>query len=137
MKEFFVKRFAHKPVGFYIGLGAAAVMLIANIVFVATDVGDRTFSGLTLAMNLVGVAIWIAYVLLDLKLLDFMPIIGCACYGVALGQHLLLTLESLSDVWNGVNFVGGNAMLALGFAIVFAICMICSIAACFMRDRKA
>ena len=135
MKEFFVKRFAHKPVGFYIGLGSAVAMLIANIAFLGADIGDRTFTALTFVMNLVGAAIWIVYAFIDLPLLDFMPILGAACYGVGLGKHLFLTLESLSDVWNGVNFVGGNAMLALAFALAFAICLICAVASCFMRDR--
>lgn len=136
MKEFFQKRFVDRPVTFYIGFAAALYMLLTSIIFAGAAAGDRNFSVMVLLLNIFGAVIWIAYVLLDFKFLDFMPALACACYGVAFGQHLFLTLESLSDVWNGVNFVGGNAYLALAFAIVFAVGMIISIAMCFMRDRK-
>lgn len=136
MKEFFQKRFTDRPVTFYIGFAASLYMLIASVIFAGAAAGDRNFSLVVLLLNILGAAIWIAYVLLDIKILDFMPMLSCVCYGVAFGQHLMLTLESLSDVWNGVNFVGGNAYLALAFAIVFAVGLIISVVMCFMRDRK-
>lgn len=137
MKEFLVKRFKGRGIGFYIGLASAVLMLVFSIVYIAVDSSDRTFSILTFALALVGAVIWIAYTLLDFKFLDFLPILSCACYGVAFAQHLRLGLETLSDVWNGVNFVGGNPTMAITFIVLFGIGMITALVAAFMKEDKS
>ena len=125
-----------RTVGYWLALAAAVVFLVADIIFIATDSKDRTFSLLTFLFILVGVVLEIAYVVLDKRFLDFLPILSCACYGVALGKHWFLGLETLSDVWNGVVFVGGNAKAALIFGIIFAVCTLVAIVSCFMKQKK-
>lgn len=136
MSNFADKFVKNKTVGFWLGFGAALALLLTDIIFIAVDVKDRTFSAVTFALILVGAAVEIAYFFLDFKYLDFMPLVSCVCFGVALGAHWNLGLETLSDVWNGVNFVGGNAQAALGFGIVFVIGTVVAIVSCFMKQRK-
>jgi len=136
MKEFLIKRFAGRGIGFYIGLVAACLMLGFDLAYVILFPGDRNFSLLTFCMILAGVGIEIAHVLLNRKIFNFLPILSCAAYGVAFAQHLQLGLESLSDVWNNVNFIGGNAYLALTFIILFGIGLLAALVAAFMREDK-
>lgn len=133
-----LNKFKNKSVGFYLTFSAAAAFVLLDIIFIACDGGDRTFSYLTFAMILVGAALSIAGLFLDFKFLDFMPLLGCACYGVAFAAHLKLALESLSDVWNGVNFVGGNATAGMTFAGLFLVLLCVSVVGCFLgvKDKS-
>lgn len=136
MKEFLEKRFKGRGIGFYVGVAAAALMLIFDIIYIAADFGDRTFSVLAFVLILLGVAVEAAYVLLDIKLFDFLPFVSCALFGVAFGHISMLGLETLSDVWNGVNFIGGNPSMAITFIVLFAIGTVCAVVAAFMRENK-
>lgn len=136
IKEFLKKRFVGRSVGAYIGFAAAILMLVFDIVYVAADGKDRTFSITSFVTALIGSAAYIAYFLLDMRLLDFVPIAVCALFGVALGSHLMSGLETLSDTWNGVNFVGGNATMAVAFIVMFGIGTVAAVVAAFMRDRR-
>lgn len=131
--EKFVK---DKTVAYWLALAAAAVMLITDIIFIATDLGDRTFSLVTFFLVLLGVIIEVVYAVFDISFLDFLPILSCACYGVAVGNHWNLGLATLSDVWNGVIFVGGNPQAALAFGIIFLIGTIAALVSCFMKQKK-
>ncbi len=136
MKEFLKKRFVGRGIGFYIGFAAAVLMLVFDIVYIAADHGDRTCSILSFVMILLGSAVYIAYALLDIEFLDFLPIVTCALFGVAFGHHLTVGLETLSDVWNGVNFVGGNATMATAFIIMFGIGAVAALVSAFMRENR-
>lgn len=131
--EKFVK---DRTVAYWLALAAAAVMLLTDIIFIATDIGDRTFSLLTFFLVLLGVIIEVVYVALDIKLLDFLPILSCACYGIAVGNHWNLGLATLSDVWNGVVFVGGNPKAAIAFGVIFFVGMVATVVSCFMNYKK-
>lgn len=135
MKEFLEKRFKGKSIGFYIGLAASALMLVFDIIYIAADFGDRTFSVAAFVLILLGVAVEVVYALLDIKILDFLPFIICVLYGVAFGHISMLGLETLSDVWNGVNFIGGNPAMAITFIVLFAVGTIASVTAAFTDKR--
>lgn len=137
VKAYLKERFVSgRTIGFYLALGAAVLFLISDIIFVAVDAGDRTFSYVTFALILVGAAIEIVSVFFDYKFLDFLPVVSCACYGIAFGMHLYLGLPTLSDRWNGVNFVGGNGDAVITFAILFGIGLVAALVACFMKRRR-
>lgn len=123
-----------RAIGFYLALGSAILMLLSDIVFAIVDAGDKTFSIVTFVLILLGVAIEIAHVFLDF---DFFSILSCVCYGIAFGMHLYVGLPSVSDIWNGVVFNGGNAMVAIIFSILFFIGTVVTIVSCFIeRDKK-
>ena len=46
------------------------------------------------------------------------------------------TLPSLSDLWNGVNFIGGNQYLATAFAVIFGVIAIALVVFNFFRSEK-
>lgn len=125
--------FKKRPLGFWLGAIAACVMLVANIVFILVDRGDRTFSWITAILILVGV---LGEALVIGKNPVFAPLIPAICYGVALSMHLYLGLPTLSDVVNGVNFVGGNPTAVLAFGGIFLVGTVLALAASFMRQTE-
>ena len=137
MKEFLVSRFKGRSAGFYIGFAAAALILAFDIAYITALSGDRNFSALVFALMLAGSLLMLVYSLLNIKLLDFIPAVSCILYGVGFGQHLILALESLSDVWNEVNFVGGNATLGAVFMGLFFVPMVVAVVAAFMHEERA
>lgn len=136
MKSFLISRFKGRSFGFYLSFASAALMFVCDILYIATDHGDYTFSVLAFALLLVGSLLTLAYCLAGLKFLDFIPAVSCILYGFGFGSHLTVALESLSDVWNGVNFVGGNAMVGLAFIILFAVALIAAVVAAFLREEN-
>lgn len=134
MKKFLEKRFKNRGAGFYLGFATSVLMLIFSIVYIAADSADRTFSVTVFVLVLLGALIGMAYALIDVKLLDFLPVVSCVFYGVAFGQHLFLGLETLSDVWNDVNFIGGSPALAITFIVLFAVGTVASLVAAFLKE---
>lgn len=134
-----LNKFKNKSVAFYLIFSTACAFALLDVIFIACDGGDRTFSYLTFAMILVGSAIILSWLFLDFGFLDFMPVLGCACYGIAFAAHLKLALESLSDVWNGVNFVGGNATAGMVFAGLFFGLLCVTAVCCFLgvKDERS
>lgn len=127
--------FKSRPVAFWIGLGAAALAIVSAIMLIALDYGDKTFSMDAFVCMLIGGIMFAAVVFIDMKLL---PVIPGILYILGFAFELDATLPPLSDVWNGVNFIGGNAMMGLTFTIIFAVCALISIVVCFMNQgRKA
>lgn len=125
--------FRDRTLGFWFGLVAAVLMLVGDVAFLLTDRADRTFSFLTFGLILLGVVWEVLILFVDWRILP----LGCAvCYGAALSYHLFVGLPTLSDVVNGVNFIGGNPMAVVVFGAVFAVGTILALCACFMEQRK-
>ena len=49
---------------------------------------------------------------------------------------LRVALPSLSDVWNGVNFIGGNAALGVTFTAIYLVSAILGLVSSFMGQNK-
>ena len=117
-----------------ISYGLLLVGLVADIVFIAADYGDTTFTVGCFVCALVGsviglsdffrsfdgIALWLASLL----------------YLAAFAFHMSATLPSLSDLWNGVNFIGGNQYLAIAFAVIFGVIAIALVVFNFFRSEK-
>ena len=125
--------FKNRTVGFWIGLAAAFLMLIADIIFIITDYSDRTFSMVTFILILIGVAGEGLIIVKDFK---FAPLLPSICFGVAMSIHLYLGLPTLSDVMNGVNFIGGDPNAVIVFGAIFLIGTFFAIVSCFMKQSK-
>lgn len=136
MKSWLINVFKGKKSGFYIALSSAVLILVFDILYIALDYGDKTFSVLTFALMLCGSIITIVYCFIGRGMLDFMPVVSCILYGFGFGQHLILALESLSDVWNQVNFVGGNAQMGAVFTALFFVPVAAAVVAAFMNEDK-
>lgn len=126
--------FKDRTSGFWIGFMAACLMLAADIVFIIFDYRDRTFSFVTFGLIIAGFA---AELLVLIKNYYFAPLLSSICFGVALSMHLYLGFPTLSDVVNGVNFIGGNPQAVIIFGIAFAIGTVASLISCFMNQSKS
>lgn len=127
-----------KP-GLWLSMAAAAIALVGVVAYVviymatAAQTVDRVFSWLTFGLMLGGAVITFAGEALRLP---FTPILGGACFGVALANHLVETAYPLADVLTGVPFFGGNPILAIAFSVVFGVTTILNVIGAFMPHRK-
>ena len=134
MKEYFNKKpFKDRTIGFWIGLGTAALAIVSAILFIALDYGDKSFSVQAFALMLVGGLTFAAVMFTNFRTAALIPAILDV---IGFGYSLDYTLPPLSDVWNGVNFIGGNAMMGLAFCIIFLVCAILGIVTNFMNLKK-
>lgn len=124
--------FKNRTIGFYIGLAAAAIAFVGAVLYVATDASDRTFSAAGFALMLVGAAVEIVVIFSDIKVA---PLVSALLYIVGFALTVNAALPSISDVWNGVHFIGGNATLGIIFSVTFFISAAAGIVACFMNER--
>lgn len=127
-----------KP-GLYLSLSAALVALAGALAYVvvyqataAPDV-DRVFSWLTFGLAAGGAALTLAGEALRLP---FTPILGGACFAVALANHLVETAYPLADVLTGVPFFGGNPVLAVAFSVVFGAAAVLNVAGAFTAHHE-
>ncbi len=133
LKNLIVHPFKNRTVGYWLNLSAAAIAILSAILLVAVDSGDKTCSMSAFAMMLVGGLLFTAVMFVNI---DILPVIPGIFYIAGFALELTATLPSLSDVWNGVNFIGGNAYTGLAFTILFAVSVILSIVANFMNHCK-
>lgn len=129
------KNVEKKTKKFPLGMLTAIFMLIADVLYIALDGADRTFSMLAFGLILAGVLVQFLSGVLPKKIAFAMPIVSVACYGVGFAQCLSLGLETLSDVWNQVTFVGGNATMAVLFIALFFVGTFASIVASFTQGE--
>lgn len=127
------KIFENRTIGFYIGLAVSCLALVTDIVFIIGDHADRTFSMLAFLLALAGALSYLVVCFVDFKYTLFVT--GGLFIG-AFVTELNVSLPSLSDVWNGVNFIGGNAFFGTAVAAVFLIASIGVIITAFMGERK-
>ena len=125
--------FKNRTVGFYLGLIGCLAALIGAIGLVATDRGDITFSWITVILVALGVLFECLNATTDLAVA---PLLCAVCFGCALSWHLYIGLPTLSDIWNGVNFIGGNAQAVIVFGVFLAVATVFGVASCFMNQRK-
>lgn len=110
------------------------VGLVADIVFVAVDGSDQTFTWGCFICIMAGSIVGLLDLLIDARgiclwLSSLLYILGC-------GFHLVAALPSISDLWNNVNFIGGNQEAAILFGSVFLVLMFCLIVLNFFQSEK-
>lgn len=134
--DFLKGRFTNRSLGFYFGLVASFVFLIADIAFIIIvgGSGDRTFNNLTFVCILLGVLSEVLVILTDFKFTPLLPVIF---YSVGLGKHIYEAAFPVADYFTGVKFFGGNFIWAISFGAIFFICTIITVISCFMDQRKA
>ena len=125
--------FSARTPGFYLGLTACVAALAGSVGMIATDFGDITFSWITIALMAGGLAFGCLNCFSDFSAA---PLFCALCLGCGFCWHLYRGLPTLSDIWNGVNFIGGNAQAVIVYGIFFAVAAVLSIASCFMAQRK-
>lgn len=112
---------------------AGAAALIGSVLYVVLDGSDRTFSLVGFIIGLAGAASTALALLTDIR---FAPFVPAALYSAACALVLRVAVPSLSDVWNKVNFIGGNAALGMTFAGIYLLAAILGCAACFLGTHE-
>lgn len=115
--------------GKMIALVAGAAALIGSILYIVLDGSDRTFHMVGFLLGIAGAVCTLLPVLTRCKAA---PLVPTAFYAAAFGLVLRVAVPSLSDVWNHVNFIGGNAALGMTFAGVYFVCAILGCVSCFL-----
>lgn len=122
----------NKGITFVLVCLLALLSWIAAAAYIVTDRGDITFSWLAVGLLVLGGALGAAAEWSGLELL-LLP--GSLCVSAAFGEMLRVGLPSVSDIWNGVTFVGGNGRLALVFIAVFAVLALAYCILCFIPKK--
>lgn len=130
MKRLFLKE---KTIGFYISLVAAVASLVTDIVYIVTDMGDRTFSMAVFILSLFA-AVLITVNVLWRNPLGLLP--SAICAAAAVGIQIYVSIPTITDIFNKVNFYGGNHMAAVVFPVLHLVIAILFVIACFMKNRK-
>ena len=125
-------KLASKGVPGIVAYALCLVSLIVDIVFIAVDVGDVTFSTGCFVCVLVGSLIGLADLFTD-KTAGVFLLVASMLFSAGLAFHLYAGLPSLSDLMNNVNFIGGNQAAAIGFGIVFIVVTLALIVINFMK----
>lgn len=120
--------FKNRGLDFYMNLIAGAAALLGAILYIVLDGTDKTFTVVGFALALAGVG---STALVLFTRLKFAPFVPTAFYAAAFGVVLRVAVPSLSDVWNKVNFIGGNAAMGMAFAGVFFLCAVLGAVSCF------
>lgn len=123
-------RIKQSSVSYRIGLFGALAAVLAAIAYIATDIGDRTFSWLVVALVFVGAALYLTSVFVRFPLL---PLFSSFCFSAATAYSVYLMLPTLSDIWNNVHFIGGNPVQAVVFTSLFFLCDVTTMIACFRK----
>ncbi len=121
--------FKDRGSSFYFGCVVTLCAWAAAVAYLVTDLGDITFSWIAFALLAVGGGCIFAASLLKKGWLLLVGSLGCSA---ALGEMLRVGLPSVSDLWNGVTFIGGNGKLALVFIAVLAVVAVLSCILCFL-----
>ena len=112
---------------------AALIAVIGAGLYVLLDGTDKTFTWLGFGLALLG-AFSTVISFTQFQLAPFAPAV---LYAAAFGFVLRVAIPSLSNVWNKVNFVGGNAVMGITFSCVYLVCALLAVWACFVgTDRK-
>ena len=114
----------------YFGEAVAVISAVSAVIFIVMDRSDRTFSPVTVLLLLLGAVSWLLALVVKK---DLVPLVATVFLGAGLSVHLYQGLPTLSDIWNGVNFIGGNPIMVVVFGVVFGIVTILSVISLFLN----
>lgn len=128
--------FKNRKASFYMEIIAVLLGVGGSVYYAIQSNIDNAFNVFYLILMLCGAAATLANVLLKAEFL--LPVAGILC-GTAFGIIVHDMLPTMSDVWNGVLFIGGNLTAYIIYtAIAFAVAVLI-IVSCFLggETKKA
>lgn len=111
------------------------VLAIVSIIFGEATKGfnDGTFAVSIVIALLAAIVLAVITFLCDL---DFLPIITTAAYALVFGLTAAKAAPTLSDFFNGVNFMGGNLSNCITYLVLTGIAMVISMILLFFPTRQ-
>ena len=108
-----------KSISQYIFYGVLIAALVTDVIFIAVDFGDITFTVGCFALIIIGC--FLGFIDFFMELRGIFRWCASLAFIAAITFHLNAALPSLSDLWNHVNFIGGNQKAAILFGVLFLI----------------
>lgn len=127
------KIIANRKIGFWLQTAAAVIAFVASIYYVIQSNIDKCFNSAFFILMLIGVACAVVQFFLRF---DFLTLIAGIAWGVSLGIMVNNMLPTMSDVWNGVHFIGGNLTAYIVYTVFAFVCAVLGIVACFWGTEK-
>ena len=122
-----------KNLWFYIETAAALLALVTSIYYVVQSNADNCFNIAVFLLLLAGIAAVTVGCFLDF---EFIKLIAGAAWGTALGIIIHDMMPTLSDVWNGINFIGGNLTAYVTYTVLIGVTALIGIVCGFFGHRK-
>lgn len=110
------KLFQNRTLKDYLEFAALLILLVADILYILLDAGDKTYSMTAFFLVLAGTCLGL--MLLALRINDFM-IVPALMLAAAAGIQTYISLPTISDIWNHVVYIGGNQTNAVLFLALF------------------
>ncbi len=107
--------------------------IAAALVYAICDYGDKTFSMIAAVLAVLGGVLILAA---QFKKLELVKLLGSLCVSGAVGLVAFKAIPTITDIFNGVVFIGGNQTAAVVFLIVFAVVGILDVVCCFVSGQK-
>lgn len=123
-----------RKVTVYVELAAAILALGGAVYYAVQSNADGCFNAVYLVLMICGVAAVAVHVCTRLEF--FGPVAG-VLFGVAVGIIVHDMLPTMSDVWNGVHFIGGNLTAYIVYTAISLVTAVAVIACCFIGIEKA
>lgn len=123
-----------KDVTFYLSIAIGIAGLVFSLIYLISNSSDKTYSLVSFITALIGSILLIAAPFFSYWFLKFKYLVIAALFSVSEAFQLTVSLPTLSDVWNGVNFVGGNVNAAILYMAVFGALMVYSIIMTYLKD---
>lgn len=114
--------------------GVLLAGIIADIVFIAIDINDKTFSISCALCILLGSIVGLTDLFVGFR--GVFGWIASLAYAVAIALHINVALPSVSDLWNNVDFIGGNQEIAIIFGVIFIVFEIALLVLNFLEKDK-
>ena len=122
-----------KTVWDYICLAAALLALVMLIYYCIQSNADGCFELSVPLLLGFGIVLEVAYFIIRL---DFLPMVAALLFGVTFGAMLYYALPTFSDIWNNVNFIGGNADAYFAYLGILLATFIIAVVPCFLIKVK-
>lgn len=127
------KIFSDRKASFYIWAAAAILALGGVIYYAIQSNADSCFDIKYFIALLAGVILFCAGVFTRK---DFFIMLTAAAFAAAFGFMLYDMLPSLSDVWNGVDFIGGNLTAYIIYTVITFIVTGITVYVCFVGTEN-
>ena len=117
----------------YISLASILPAIAMLIYYCMQSTADGCFEVSIVLLLAAGIVLELVYFFIKF---DVLPMAASVAFGVALGLMLYYALPTFSDIWNNVNFIGGNAEAYFIYLGILAVTFIVAVVPCFLIGKE-